>query len=67
MSKHIKSCLVCGSKYTHCEQYYTGAYDYYTTYRIVCDDCEAMFSNRQYENSEEQTIEWFNNLPRKDR
>ena len=62
MNEHIKPCLVCGSKYTYCEQYYTGAYDYYTTYRVVCDDCEAMFSNRQYENSEKKTIEWFNGL-----
>ena len=66
MNNNIKSCLVCCSEYTRCEQYYTGAYDYYTTYRIVCDDCEAMFSNRQYENSEKQTIEWFNGLHKED-
>lgn len=66
MKIEIKPCLVCGSEYTRCEQYYTGGYNYYTTYRVVCDDCEAMFSSRQYENSEKQTIEWFNGLHKED-
>ena len=67
MTEHIKPCIVCGSESTFCEKYYENHInDCLTVYRIVCCDCDTMFGSLWFEDSREETINWFNNLPRKD-
>jgi hypothetical protein len=35
-------------------------------YSLFCSLCKTEFSNTKYDESEEETIEWFNSLPRKE-
>lgn len=66
--KHIEPCIICDSNIMyHTPQYHEDVFgNGYSTHAIFCNSCKTTFSNEHYEESEEETIEWFNNLPRKE-
>lgn len=65
MSEHIKPCIICGC---HDMYYVIGFYNENLPelHSILCNQCKTYFRNELYEESKEETIEWFNNLPRKE-
>lgn len=65
MTKHIEPCLLCGPG---SDMYAIEESDRFgiEKHSIFCSWCKTCFSNENYEESEEETIEWFNNLPRKE-
>lgn len=69
MGKHIKPCIICGSKYTyHIIQHVVDVLDdVYQQHAIFCESCTTTFSHEHHEDSEEETIKWFNRLPRKEK
>ena len=65
MTKHIESCPFCGPGSA---MYIIEEPDRFDIkkYSIFCNWCKTAFSNTKYDESEEETIKWFNNLHRKD-
>ena len=66
--EHIEPCIICGCNdmyaiYQNVADIFDNAYPQYA---VFCNWCKTSFSNEHYEDSKEETIEWFNNLPRKE-
>ena len=61
MGKHIKQCIICKSDKMRLE-WETEYYEWV----VVCDNCKTNFNNDLYQSDYEETIKWFNNLPRKE-
>lgn len=67
MTKHIEPCIICGSPVMYHIVEDVGLYGECERHRIFCNWCKTSFSNENYEDYEEETIEWFNNLHRKEK